>query len=148
MTLIKRARCARVVVVVTVVVAIFSLVSGLLFATARRTAPRRAAMASFVALVQAANQQNLDAARSLCSRRYLAGHPLSEAKEGGLVGFPRNIQKNFQVWSQGDAIWICPTNRIGPIYQFLKEDGTWKFDGPIGVLRPRGQILLTPQDGD
>lgn len=142
MTPIGRTSRARAIALA--VVAGVSLMVFLLVAVARQTAPRRAAVASLVALVQAANQQNLAAARTLCSRRYLASHPLAAAAEGGLVGFPRNIQKNFQAWPQGDAIWVCPTNRIGPIYQFLNEDGAWKFDGPVGLLRPRGEIVLIP----
>ena len=81
------------------------------------------------------------AARSLCSTRYLKTHPLAVAAEGGLVGIPRNINKNFKAWREGPNVWICPTNRIGPVYQFVFEDGGWRFDGPVGILRPWGEMV-------
>ena len=41
----------------------------------------------------------------------------------------------------GPHVWVCPTNRVGPIFQFVFEEGVWKFDGPIGALRPRGKVV-------
>ena len=69
---------------------------------------------------------------SLCTARYLQAHPLAVAAEGGIIGVPRNINKNFKAWREGPNVWICPTNRIGPVYQFVFENGAWRFDGPVG----------------
>ena len=63
------------------------------------------------------------------------------AHEGGIVGLPRNIHKNFQAWRQGPNVWLCPTNRVGPVYQFVRESGSWRFDGPVGILRGRGEFV-------
>ena len=110
-------------------------------AMAVRTLPIRRAVGAYTDLLVAANRQDVVAARGLCTARYLKTHDLREAEEGGIVGLPRNIHKNFQTWRSGPAIWICPTNRVGPIYQFLLEAGRWRFDGPIGILHGRGQIV-------
>ncbi len=88
-----------------------------------------------------ANRQDVEAARRLCSSRYLRGHEVAPAPEGGLIGLPRNIHKNFQSWRRGHDVWICPTNRVGPIFRFVHEGGAWRFDGPVGLLRPRGEIV-------
>jgi hypothetical protein len=111
------------------------------------TQPVRGALRTCTELFTIANRpglgeaERLDAARALCSRRYLQTHELKVADEGGLVGIPRNINKNFQAWREGPNVWICPTNRIGPVYQFISEDGGWRFDGPVGILRPRGEMV-------
>ena len=34
-----------------------------------------------------------------------------------------------------------PTNRVGPLYQFVFEAGAWRFDGPVGLLRGRGEVV-------
>ena len=39
--------------------------------------------------------------RGSARARYLRIHPLRPADEGGIVGLPRNIHKNFQAWRQG-----------------------------------------------
>jgi hypothetical protein len=113
-----------------------------LIATSVRTRPVRRSVIAFTELLAAANLQDLPRARGLCSRRYLAGHPLRASEEGGIVGLPRNMHPNFQAWREGPHVWICPTNRVGPIYQFVLEGDAWKFDGPVGLLRGRGQIIL------
>ena len=99
------------------------------------TKPVRQSVTAFTELLGAANRQDIDAARRLCSDRYLNTHDLQPAAEGGIVGLPRNIHKNFQAWSHDGDVWLCPTNREGPVYQFVFEQGTWKFDGPIGLLK-------------
>jgi hypothetical protein len=109
-----------------------------------RTAPVRGAIQSYVALLSAANRQDLEAARALSSAHYLETHTLAPAPEGGLIGLPRNVHKNFQAWREGDNVWVCPTNRVGPVYQFVHEGGRWKFDGPVGLLRPGGEVILDP----
>jgi hypothetical protein len=105
------------------------------------TRPVRRAVASYTALLGAANRQDIDAARRLCSARYLKAHALEPASEGGIVGLPRNIHKNFQAWRQGPNVWLCPTNRVGPVYQFVLEAGAWRFDGPVGLLRGRNEFI-------
>jgi hypothetical protein len=105
------------------------------------TRPVRQAVAVYTALLAAANRQDLDAVRRLSSARYLKAHPPRVAREGGVVGLPRNIHKNFQAWRHGSEVWLCPTNRVGPIYQFVFERGAWRFDGPIGILRSRGEVV-------
>ncbi|MHB1560529.1 MAG: hypothetical protein ACYC61_24005 [Isosphaeraceae bacterium] len=112
------------------------------------TAPVRRAVRTCSELFTVANRTDLQAeerlaqARALCSRRYLETHRLAIAAEGqGLVGIPRNLNKNFQAWRQGPNVWICPTDRVGPVYQFVLEDGAWRFDGPVGLLRARGEFI-------
>jgi hypothetical protein len=105
------------------------------------TRPVRQAMATYTALIAAANRQDLGAVRRLCTERYLKTHAPRGAAEGGVVGLPRNVHKNFQAWRHGPNVWICPTNRVGPLYQFVFEQGAWRFDGPIGILRPRGEVV-------
>jgi hypothetical protein len=105
------------------------------------TRPVRQAMTTYTALIAAANRQDLEAIRQLCTERYLKTHTPRAAAEGGVVGLPRNVHKNFQAWRHGPNVWICPTNRIGPLYQFVFEQGAWRFDGPIGLLRPRGEVV-------
>jgi hypothetical protein len=105
------------------------------------TAPTRDAVQVYLALIAAANRQDVSAAQSLCSTRYRNTHSLLPAKNGGLIGLPRNIHKNFQTWREGPNVWLCPTNRVGPVYQFVFESGRWRFDGPIGVLRPGGRVV-------
>ena len=105
------------------------------------TAPARRSVGVYTQLLGAANRQDVEAACRLCSTRYLATHPIRPAGEGGLVGLPRNIHKNFQVWRSGPHVWLCPTNRVGPVYQFVHESGAWRFDGPVGVLQGRGRFV-------
>ena len=111
------------------------------------TQPVRGAMRTCSALFTIANRpdltdtERLDSARPLCSARYLQAHPLAVAAEGGLSGFPRNINKNFKAWREGPNVWICTANRIGPVYQFVFEDGRWRFDGLVAILRPWGEIV-------
>jgi len=111
------------------------------------TIPVRGALATYTELIATANRpdltddQRVETARRLCSARYLRTHELAVAPEGGLVGIPRNIHKNFQAWRREGKVWVCPTNRVGPLYQFVYEGGRWRFDGPIGLLRPYGEVV-------
>jgi hypothetical protein len=105
------------------------------------------AVASYVALISAANAGDLDGVRRQCSERYRATHRIEAAREGGVVGLPRNIHKNFQAWRAGEDVWLCPTNRVGPVYRFVREGGGWKFDGPAGVLRSGGRVVAG-EDGE
>ncbi len=100
----------------------------------------RGGVATFTNLVGSANAGDLDAVRSLCSRRYLESHRIERSTEGGVVGLPRGIHKNFQAWVEGEDVWLCPTNRVGPVYRFVLEAGAWKFDGLVGLLEAGGQV--------
>jgi hypothetical protein len=92
-----------------------------------------------------ADSQRLEAASRLCSRRYLKAHPLQLAPEGGIINIPRNLNKNFKPWREGNNVLICTSNRIGPVYQFVFEDGLWRFDGLVGILQPRGELVRTSE---
>jgi hypothetical protein len=107
----------------------------------------RGGMATFTSLLASANAQDLDAVRSLCSRSYLASHPIGRSPEGGVVGLPRNIHRNFQVWREGSEVWLCPTDRVGPVYRLVLEGGSWNFDGLVGLLGPGGRVELPDGGG-
>jgi hypothetical protein len=86
--------------------------------------------------------QSLEAAGDLCSSRYLATKPLELGPEGGIVGLPRTMQSNFVAWREGQNVWICPRKRLGPVYQFVLEDGRWRFDGLVAMfVPPRGELV-------
>jgi hypothetical protein len=114
------------------------------------TKPVRGAVRACTELFTIANRPGLSdidrlaAAAKLCSSRYLTTHRLAVA-DGGLVGLPRNLNKNFQAWREGPNVWICPTNRVGPVYQFVFENGGWRFDGPVAILRQWGEIVRTSE---
>lgn len=125
---------------------IAALAAGLLYEIVS-TRQVRGAMRAYSELVAIGDRtdltedQRLKAARDLCSSRYLSTHGLAFGPEGGIAGLPRSINKNFQAWREGRNVWICPTNRIGPVYQFVEEEGGWRFDGLVAVLRPHGEIV-------
>ncbi|WP_165227631.1 hypothetical protein [Aquisphaera insulae] len=115
----------------------------------------RGALRTFTDLVQVGNrtdlgdEERLAVARGLCSGRYLATHALAVSPEGGIVGLPRAIDKNFVTWRKGPDVWICPTrrtSRVRPVYRFRWEGGRWRFDGPIGVLGPGGEVVAEAED--
>lgn len=118
------------------------------------TRPVRGAVRIYSELVAVGNRTDLSeaerlaAARRLCSSRYLSTRSLSLGPEGGIGGLPRTINKNFQAWREGPNVWICPTNRIGPVYQFIPENGQWRFDGLIAILRAQGEIVRTTEMPD
>jgi len=131
----------------TIVALAVVIIAGLVAAAAlwaKATRPVRETLAAYTALITAANRQDIASAESLCSDRYRGLHRLRPAAEGGIVGLPRNIHKNFQAWRQGTNVWICPTNRVGPVYQFVREQGQWRFDGPVGLLRGRNELIMMP----
>jgi hypothetical protein len=140
-----RARSIAIAAAVTAL-----LIGGVIFEVVT-TQPVRRAMQTLSELFTIANRpdlsdtERLSRARSLCTARYLQSYPLAVAAEGGLKGFPRNINKNFKAWREGPNVWICPTNRIGPVYQFVFENGTWRFDGPVGILRSWGDFVPTSE---
>lgn len=110
-----------------------------------RTAPVRGAVRAYTALIAAANRGDRAAVQALCSAHYLQGHRIEVADEGGVVGLPRMIHKNFRTWPRGEAMWICPGNRAGLVAQLVREQGVWKYDGIVGELRPGNQFA--PSEG-
>jgi hypothetical protein len=108
----------------------------------------RGGMATFTRLIGSANAQDVETVRSLCSSRYLASHAIERSLEGGVVGFPRNIHRNFQVWTEGDEVWLCPGNRVGAVYRMVREDHLWKFDGLVGLLKAGGRVELSERDSE
>src|SRR5690349_21577843 len=84
------------------------------------TKPVRETVRAYTELLAAANRRDLSdeariaLARNLCSSRYLQTHQIKLAPQGGLVGVPRGIHKNYQAWRHQGNVWICPTNRVGP----------------------------------
>jgi hypothetical protein len=112
------------------------------------TKPERDSVTTYSQLIAAANAQDVARAQSLCSARYLHTHALRPAREGGMVGLPRIIHKNFVAWRHDANVWLCPSDRVGPIFQFVLEGGRWKFDGPIGILQSRGRIMRLDEEPD
>jgi hypothetical protein len=113
------------------------------------TQPVRGAVRTCSELFTIANRndltdaERLKAARTLCSTSFLQDHPLALAVEGGIVGIPRNINVHFKAWREGPNVWICPRDRVGPIYQFVFENGGWRFDGLVAYMGPYGKIERT-----
>jgi hypothetical protein len=137
------ARRRRVLLVVAIVLV---LLGGLAYEVIS-TQPVRGAVRTCSELFTIANRdgltdsERLKAASALCSTRYLHKHPLALAPEGGIINIPRNINVHFKAWREGPNVWICPRDRIGPVYQFVFEDGRWRFDGLIANLDRYGQIV-------
>jgi hypothetical protein len=141
---------ARVIIIFVAVTLL--LIAGVAFEIVT-TQPVRGAMRTCSELFSAGNRpgltddQRLDAARALCSARYLQTHALAVAPEGGLVGIPRNINMHFKAWREGQSVWVCTRDRVGPVYQFVYEDGRWKFDGAVALIDRFGRMLRTPDPG-
>ncbi len=111
------------------------------------TRPVREAARSFAELISLGDRSDLGEdelkrqARLFCSEHYLATHDPRPAPEGGLIGLPRTLHPDYKAWREGDDVWIRPTARAGPVYQFVYEAGRWKFDGPVGILTPQGEFI-------
>jgi hypothetical protein len=124
------------------------LLAGLAFEVIT-TQPVRGAMRTCSELFTIANRpgltssERLDAARALCSARYLDSHPLAVSAEGGIIGIPRNINMHFRAWREGPNVWVCPRDRVGPVYQFVHEAGRWRFDGPVALIERSGRMVRT-----
>lgn len=107
-----------------------------------RTSPEREVIRAFTDMVVLANQGDLEGLTSRSSVRYRSRGPFQKAPEGGVVGLPRvTPHPNFQSWRDGPEVLLCPFNRSGPVFRFVREGGSWKFDGPAGLLRPDGRYL-------
>ena len=119
------------------------LVGGLAWEVVR-TAPVRRSLKLYNDLIAVADAGDLDAVRGLCTSRYLRAHPPKLAPEGGLMGLPHyGPHKNFRIWRRGGQVLLCPTDRDrpGPVYRFVEESGTWRFDGPAGLLTLDGRVV-------
>jgi hypothetical protein len=101
----------------------------------------RGAVAAYVELIGSANVGDVGRVRRSCSARYLGSRPIVRAEEGGVVGLPRGIHPNFRAWRAGPDVLLCPTNRLGPVYRFVREADGWKFDGPAGVIGRGGRLI-------
>ena len=108
--------------------------------TIQDLAVTRRAVGVYARLITSANAQDLPAVRSLCAAGYLQAHPIERSKNGGLVGFPRRIHPNYQVWRHKDEVWLCQGNRVGVVVRFVPEGEVWKYAGVVGVLRSDGRI--------
>jgi hypothetical protein len=137
--------------------AILLLLGGALAYEIVSTRPVREALRAYSELVVLGNRVDLSdesriaAARVRCSARLLAARGLSLAPEGGIAGLPRTIDKNFQAWCEGPNVWIAPKSprtRSGPVYQFVKEAGRWRFDGLVAIRGPQGDIIKTSEMPD
>jgi hypothetical protein len=141
----SRTRVALIAVAIAVL-----LLGGLVFEIIT-TQPTRGAIRTCAELFTIANRpeltdsQRLEAAALLCSQRYLKAHPLQVAPEGGIVNLPRNLNKNFKAWREGNNVLICTSDRIGPVYQFIYERGRWRFDGLVGILQSRRELKRTSE---
>ncbi len=139
---------SRVVIIATAVALLFFAAVAFEAVTTR---PVRGAMRTCSELFSVANRpgltesERLDAARALCSKRYLATHALAVSPEGGIVGIPRNINMHFKAWREDHNIWVCTRDRVGPVYQFVHEDGRWKFDGPVALIDRWGRMVRTSE---
>ena len=126
------------------------LLAGLAFEVIT-TQPVRGAMRTCSELFTIANRpdltssERLDAARALCSDRYVKAHPLAVSPEGGIKGIPRNINMHFKAWREGPNVWVCPRDRVGPVYQFVYHDGRWRFDGAVALIQRSGQMIRTSE---
>ncbi len=142
----RSARRAGWVAVATVLSAVLA---GPAWRGARSLMRTRRAVATFVAILAAAEARDLDAVRPLCTARYLRESPPRLATGGGLIGLPRRLHKNFRVWSRGDEVWLCPTDRSSrvPVYRLAVEGGVCRFDGLVGLIRPGGTIEPAGESG-
>lgn len=105
-----------------------------------QTAPTRGALTTYTELLSAADREDLKTAEQLCTARYRQAQPLKFAPEGGVIGLPRSIDKNYRAWKEDAAVLLCPTGRTGPVYRFCQEGGRWRFDGPLGILGGHGEL--------
>ncbi len=114
----------RVIAVVGVL-----LLGAFILVEAIRTAPIRASVTTLSRLVAASNRGDLEAVELLCSESILRAGVIRAAPEGGMIGLPRTIDKNFRAWKQGSVVLIRPTGRGGLAYRFISEADRWVFDG-------------------
>ncbi len=112
----------------------------------RHLAATRGAVTTYARLIAASNAGDLLVVRGLCSAGYLRDRPLELAREGGVVGFPRQVHPNFRAWVEGGEVWLCGGNRVGTVVRFVREGDGWKYDGPVGFLGPDGRVVAVGAD--
>ena len=112
----------------------------ILIRSIQNLAVTRRAVGVYARLIASANAQDLAAVRMLCTDRYLKAQPIKRSLQGGVVGFPRQIHPNYQVWRQAGEVWLCQGNRVGSVVRFVDDGEGWKYDGMVGILRSDGQI--------
>jgi hypothetical protein len=100
----------------------------------------RGGVTAFAVILDTANDGDVEAVKPLCSEQYRNTHEFENAPEGGVAGFPRTMHSNFAAWVEGDDVLLCPTDRIGPVYRLIYQDGNWKFDGLVGLLGASGRV--------
>ncbi len=120
---------------VVAVCGVGALLVAIVWIAAVVTAPERDALRTYTRLVTAANRGDVEAVQGLCTTRFLSENPPRLADEGGLVGLPRAIHKNYQIWRSGRDIHICPSNRVGVVFRMVRSGEAWLFDGLVGVTR-------------
>lgn len=113
----------------------------------QHTKPTRSVLRNFTRLSEAVRRGDIETVRSLCSTGYLEKKPLQESTQGGLLELPRGIHRNFRIWRRGNEIWLCPGDRIGPVYRFVADGEEWTFDGLVGLLQS-GQLILVESPGE
>jgi hypothetical protein len=112
-----------------------------------RTRPLRQGVATLYKLVAAGNREDLEAARRHCTARVLRESPPRIEGGGGVTGLPRSIDPNFKAWRHGPEVWVCPTDRVGPVYRMVEEGGAWKFDGLVGYRQADGEVVPRLEPG-
>ncbi len=118
------------------------LLAPLAIREARALWATRQALACYTRLIAAAAGQDLPTVRRLCTRRFAAERGLQPAPGGGVTGIPQAIRRRYRIWLEpgGREVRLCPLDRYGPVYRFVREDGTWVFDGLAGELTPDGRF--------
>ena len=144
----------RTALISTAIVAI--LLAGLVFEVVT-TQPVRGAMRTCSELFTIANRLELtepDAARATRAmlggaRRALLGSLPSHRirwpwpPKGESSAFRATSTRTSKRGEKDRTSGSVPTNRIGPVYQFVFEDGRWRFDGLVAILGPWGEIVRT-----
>ena len=124
----------------------------------RHDAPVRGALRTCSELFTVANRPDLadrdrlDAAAPSLHPTIPERAPARRGPRGRARQHPANLNKNFKAWREGRNVLICTSNRVGPVYRFVHEDGRWQFDGLVGILQPSGRVMrasdLPPQPID
>ncbi len=117
------------------------LISVIILLVGTYTAPSRAVLRTLVDLQIAAEAGDLEQARSLCTERFLDEVGLQQTEAGSFFQVPVTLEKNYRLWRRTDGvIWLRPTDIRGPVYQFLRDDDHWRFDGLIARDEYRGRL--------
>ena len=130
-------------------VVVLLLIGGMAYEIVR-TQPVRGALRTCSELFTAANrpdlrpEERIATARALCTRRYLSTHKLDVARDGqGLVGIPRNLNKNFKAWREGPTSGSARPTGSGPCTSSSSRTGPggsmgWSACSSRGGVSSRG----------